>query len=279
MALIIKILLYLLYMIVKLPSILYVHVLCELITMILISSKFFIFLYDISFGALYRLLPRKAKIIGWILSVIAIIGTVMYSISVAQSSVIITVEANSILRDPLQLLIISAAAKYNVDPDLFSALVKQESANRNDAVSYVGAVGYVQLMAATSETSCGFKVVHPPKKIMEIKSISARRVALVNFYEEVRASDKRHGTVSDERFEDKALDCGAKYIRQQLNSCGNVAMALAAYNAGPTAQGKEACKRIVPYPETAGYVSNIMKDVCSRKGMSYAPKDGEFGCI
>lgn len=108
------------------------------------------------------------------------------------------------------------AAKYDLSPRLLEALVWQESRWRPTAVSRVGARGLTQLMPGT-----------------------ARQMG-VN-------PDDPHAN----------LEGGARYLRMQLDAFnGDVAMALAAYNAGP---GRVARKGGVPaIAETQNYVASIL---------------------
>ncbi len=112
---------------------------------------------------------------------------------------------------------ITAAAKRNgVDPALLAGLVEQESNFNPNAGSPAGAQGLTQLMPATA-ASLGVTNVHDPAQ---------------------------------------ALEGGAKYLRQQLDRFdGDVARALAAYNAGPGAV--ERFGGVPPYAETQEYVRRV----------------------
>ena len=112
---------------------------------------------------------------------------------------------------------ITAAAKRNgVDPALLAGLVEQESNFNPNAGSPAGAQGLTQLMPATA-ASLGVSNVHDPAQ---------------------------------------ALEGGAKYLRQQLDRFhGDVARALAAYNAGPGAV--ERFGGVPPYAETQNYVRKV----------------------
>jgi len=110
------------------------------------------------------------------------------------------------------------AEKHGIQPELFFALIKQESNWKTDAVSGVGAAGLTQLMPKTALSECGLG--------------------------------------SEERFDpDKNLDCGAAYFSAQLTRFGRVDLALAAYNSGPNRVAK--LGRIPRIKETQNYVRNI----------------------
>jgi soluble lytic murein transglycosylase-like protein len=112
---------------------------------------------------------------------------------------------------------ITAAAQRNgIDPALLAGLVKQESGFNANAVSPAGARGLTQLMPATA---AGLGVTDPTNPA-------------------------------------QALEGGAKYLKQQLDRFGgDVAKALAAYNAGPGAVEKFG--GVPPYAETQNYVQRV----------------------
>jgi len=123
---------------------------------------------------------------------------------------------------PLMVLADKAALRHEIDPLLFRALIKQESSWNPKAQSPQGAAGLTQLMPLTAKSECGL------------------------------------GT--QERFEpEKNLNCGAYYFAKQLRRFrGDVKLALAAYNSGPTRVSR--LGRIPRIPETQAYVSRIMQD-------------------
>jgi hypothetical protein len=117
---------------------------------------------------------------------------------------------------PLDPLIVRTARHYDVDPALVKAVVAAESNFDADAVSRAGAQGLMQLMPAT-----------------------ARQMGVTLPFE---AHDNLRG--------------GTRYLREMLDRYGNVAVALAAYNAGPEAVDRYS--GIPPFPETEAYVLKVI---------------------
>ena len=107
---------------------------------------------------------------------------------------------------------------YGVDKTLIKAIIRVESCFDRYAVSRVGAKGLMQLMPATAD--------------------------LMGVYNVFNAKDNIKG--------------GTRYFRQMLELFEyNIELALAAYNAGPTAVQKY--KGIPPYSETQNYVKKVIK--------------------
>lgn len=112
--------------------------------------------------------------------------------------------------------ITSAAARHGLDPGLLRAVAQVESGLRSDAVSPAGALGIMQLM--------------PP---------TARSLG-----------------VNDPFDAESNLEAGARLLRSLIDRFdGDLARALAAYNAGPAAVLRHG--GIPPYPETRGFVSRV----------------------
>jgi|WetSurMetagenome_2_1015567.scaffolds.fasta_scaffold00020_36 soluble lytic murein transglycosylase-like protein len=107
--------------------------------------------------------------------------------------------------------------KHNVDPKLVKAVIAAESGWNPSAVSPKGAVGIMQLMPRTASDM---------------------------------GVDNRYNP-------EQNIEGGVKYLRFLLNKFnGNMTLALAAYNAGPTRV--ERAMGVPAIPETVNYVKRVM---------------------
>jgi soluble lytic murein transglycosylase len=113
-------------------------------------------------------------------------------------------------------LIRLAAHENQVQPALVKAVIKAESNFDARATSRRGAKGLMQLMPKTAR-AMGAEDLHDPE-------------------ENVRA--------------------GARYLRHMLDRYGDMRLALAAYNAGPTAVDRY--RGVPPYRETRAYVKRVL---------------------
>ena len=125
---------------------------------------------------------------------------------------------------PFGELIRKAAAKYEVDADLVFSVVAAESNFNPKAMSRRNARGLMQLLPET-----------------------ARRMGVKDIYDPAQN-----------------IDGGTRYLRDLLKLYdGDLALTLAAYNAGPGAVQRYG--RIPPYNETIKYVRAIRKTYALRK--------------
>jgi hypothetical protein len=119
----------------------------------------------------------------------------------------------------LHEMLVKAGGEHNLDVDLLASLVKAESGGNEHAVSSAGAQGLMQLMPGTA-SDLGVKDSFEP------------------------AQNVRGGTT---------------YLDELLNRYhDNLALALAAYNAGPEAVDKY--HGIPPYHETRVYVARVIHE-------------------
>lgn len=119
----------------------------------------------------------------------------------------------------LHLMLTNAGEQHNLDADLLASIVKAESNGNAHAVSHAGARGLMQLMPGT-------------------------------------AADLG---VDDSFAPDQNVRGGSAYLDELLNRYNdNIALALAAYNAGPAAVDKY--HGIPPYHETRAYVARVIHE-------------------
>lgn len=145
------------------------------------------------------------------------------------------------------------AVLQNVDPIVILSLMKQESAFEREAGSSVGAVGYMQLMPFTAS--------------------------------DMEPNVERRGLLDAET----NIRIGTKYLKKMLDRYkGNVALALSAYNAGPTAtdrwirEGRASRSFLeyveqIPYKETRDYVGTIFRNVVWYRFRLKAERVNGFG--
>jgi len=134
-------------------------------------------------------------------------------------------------KTPFQKLILAAAAKYQMDPDLIHSVISIESNFNPKAVSPKNARGLMQLMPRTAEY-LGVKNCLDPEQ---------------------------------------NIDAGTRYLRDLLTKYkNNLTLALAAYNAGPDSVDKHG-RRVPPYLETMKYVQRIAKTYAKLKADAAKP--------
>lgn len=129
-----------------------------------------------------------------------------------------------------------AAERHGVDGLLVASVVEVESAFNPRAVSHAGAVGLMQLMPATA-------AVRRPAQLKE---------------------------------PNLNLDLGAAYLRHLIERFeGDLELALAAYNAGPTNVRRYG--GVPPFRETQGYVEKVLSRYVEHyRGLWQESETGEF---
>ncbi len=128
-------------------------------------------------------------------------------------------------KTPYQRLILAAASRYHLDPDLIHSVISIDSNFNAKAISPKNARGLMQLMPRTAE-------------ILGVKN----------------SLDPEQN-----------IDGGTHYLRDLLAKYNsNLTLALAAYNAGPDSVDKYG-QRVPPYLETMKYVQRITKTYAKLK--------------
>jgi len=127
-------------------------------------------------------------------------------------------------QEEMHTMLAGAGTEHNIDEDLLASLVKAESGGQVRAVSRTGARGLMQLMPGTA-SELGVKDAFEP-----------------------------HENVAG----------GSAYLDQLLTRYhDNVALAVAAYNAGPRAVDRY--HGVPPYRETQAYVARVIREFNRRK--------------
>jgi len=132
--------------------------------------------------------------------------------------------APSVKAPDLKSIVAAASNQHQIDADFIASVISAESANNPHAVSPKGAQGLMQLMPATA-SRLGVKDSFDP-------------------------ADN--------------VDGGVRYLRELLLLYnGDMAKALAAYNAGP--KRVQQYKGVPPYRETHVYVARVINDFNRKK--------------
>jgi soluble lytic murein transglycosylase-like protein len=130
-------------------------------------------------------------------------------------------------KEEMHEMLAHAGAAHHIDEDLLASVVRAESGGHVTAVSRTGAKGLMQLMPGTA-SAMGVDDAFKPEQ--NIAGGTAYLDALLTRYHD------------------------------------NVALALAAYNAGPGAVDKY--RGVPPYRETREYVARVIREFNRRKQMS-----------
>jgi soluble lytic murein transglycosylase-like protein len=133
-------------------------------------------------------------------------------------------------KEEMHEMLAHAGAKHNIDEDLLASVVRAESGGQVRAVSRTGARGLMQLMPGTASAM----------------------------------------GVDDAFRPEQNISGGTAYLDSLLTRYhDNVALALAAYNAGPGAVDKY--HGVPPYRETQEYVARVIREFNRRKKMAALP--------
>lgn len=157
-------------------------------------------------------------------------------------------------------IILRAAAKYRVDPDLIRAVIMQESGGRPALASHAGAGGLMQLMPAVARHA-GITDVYP--LVVKVNSKGKRYYRL----------DPRDGRNDPER----NIMAGTALISSLLKMHkGNASLALASYNwgSGNVSKYRRGIKKRMPM-ETQNYISRNIKKGAIGKYLSLKAGKGE----
>lgn len=138
-----------------------------------------------------------------------------------------TTEAVTPTSAEISEMLSNSAAAHHIDTDLLASVMKAESGGQIRAVSRAGAQGLMQLMPKTATEMGVEDAFHPEQNIAG----------------------------------------GTAYLDQLLNRYhDNIALALAAYNAGPGAVDRY--HGVPPYRETQAYVARVIREFNRRKQMA-----------
>lgn len=150
-------------------------------------------------------------------------GTVALS-PVAEQPVAVAARASALTPAEMRQMLARAGGVHNIDTDLLASVVEAESGGNARAISRAGARGLMQLMPATAT---------------ELK-------------------------VRDSFAPEENVGGGTAYLDALLTRYNdNMALALAAYNAGPAAVDRY--HGIPPYAETRAYVARVIREFNRRK--------------
>jgi len=140
------------------------------------------------------------------------------------------------VKPPYRELVEAAAARYNVDPDLITSVIAVESNFDPKAVSRKKARGLMQLLPETA-ARLGVRNIEDPQE---------------------------------------NIDAGTRYLRDLLQKYNNnLALALAAYNAGP--ERIQQYGRVPPFQETISYVRRVKRGYKNSKSSTQKKRAARAG--
>lgn len=139
-------------------------------------------------------------------------------VAIEPEEIFTPIAAKPAVKPPYRELVEAAAAHYKVDADLIASVIAAESNFNPKAISRKKARGLMQLMPETA-ARLGVRNIEDPQE---------------------------------------NIDAGTRYLRELLQKYNNnLALALAAYNAGP--ERIERSGRVPPFAETISYVRRVKR--------------------
>ncbi|MCU1316790.1 MAG: hypothetical protein JWN63_2112 [Candidatus Acidoferrum typicum] len=159
-------------------------------------------------------------------------------VAIEPEEVFMPLPAKPIVKAPYRELVEAAAARYKVDADLITSVIAVESNFDPKALSPKNARGLMQLLPETAE-----------------------RLGVQNIYDP-----------------QENIDAGTRYLRELLQRYNNnLALALAAYNAGP--ERVEQYGRVPPFAETLSYVRRVKRSYEKSKSKASAKTPARPGAM
>jgi soluble lytic murein transglycosylase-like protein len=159
-------------------------------------------------------------------------------VAIEPEEVFTPVPATPAGKPPYRELVEAAAARYNVDADLITSVIAVESNFDPKAVSRNKARGLMQLLPETA-ARLGVRNIEDPQE---------------------------------------NIDAGTRYLRELLEKYNNnLALALAAYNAGP--ERIQRYGRVPPFAETISYVRRVRRNYENSKSSTLKKRAARAGSM
>jgi soluble lytic murein transglycosylase-like protein len=159
-------------------------------------------------------------------------------VAIEPEEVFTPVPATPAMKPPYRELVEAAAARYNVDADLIKSVIAVESNFDPKAVSPKKARGLMQLLPETA-ARLGVRNIEDPQE---------------------------------------NIDAGTRYLRELLEKYNNnLALALAAYNAGP--ERIQRYGRVPPFAETISYVRRVRRNYENSKSSTLKKRAARAGSM
>jgi len=159
-------------------------------------------------------------------------------VAIEPEEVFTSVPSTPAVKPPYRELVEAAAARYKVDADLITSVIAVESNFDPKAVSRKKARGLMQLLPETA-ARLGVRNIEDPQE---------------------------------------NIDAGTRYLRELMQKYNNnLALALAAYNAGP--ERIQQYGRVPPFPETISYVRRVKRGYENGKSSTQKKRAARAGTL